>query len=157
MTCVRGRRENAGMFRRTLVLLSLVLALAACGGGGGLTKAQYDAKVSHLCLLAADQMRELHMDNSIVAWQHSGQSVVRVAEQFDKSLAALKAPGDIAADAAAYLKANEKLVSDYKAAVVAANADDRATLRAAGNRSTKDGAATVPAAKAIGATGCYIS
>jgi hypothetical protein len=147
------------MFRRALVLLSLVLALAACGGGGagGLTKAQYDAKVSHLCLLAADQMRELHMDNSVPAWQHSGQSVVRVAEQFDKSLAALKAPSDIAADAAAYLKANEKLASDYKAAVIAANADDRAGLLAAGNRSTKDGAATFPAAKAIGATGCYIS
>ena len=145
------------MFRRALLLLPLVSALAACGGGGGgLTKARYDAKVSRLCLLASDQLRELHMDNSVGAWQHSGPSVVHIAEHFDKSLAALKAPGDIAADAAAYLKANEKLAADYKTAVAAANAGDSAKLRAAGNQSNKDGAATFPSAKAIGATGCYI-
>jgi hypothetical protein len=144
--------------RRALLLPLLVLALAACGGGGGgLTKAQYDAKVSRLCLLAADRLRELQLGNSIGAWRQSGSTVVRVAEHFDKSLAALKAPSDLAAGAAVYLRANEKLATDYKAAVAAANAGDRAKLRAVGVRATADGAATFPAAKAIGATGCYIS
>ena len=149
--------ENAEVVRRALVLLPLVLALAACGGGGGLTKAQYDAKVSGLCLLAADQLRELHRDNSAGAWRHYGPTVVHIEKHFDKSLAALKAPGDIAADARAFLTANEKLAADDMAAVAAANAGDGAKLRAAVIRSNKDGAATFPAAKAIGATGCYIS
>ena len=146
------------MARRALLLpiCGCVLALAACGGSSGLTKAQYDAKVSKLCLLAADQLRELHMDNSVAAWRHSGASVVRISEHFDTSLGTLKAPGDIAADAADFLEANEKLASDYKAAVAAANAGDRGKLLAAGNQSNKDGAATFAPAKAIGATGCYI-
>jgi hypothetical protein len=143
--------------RRTLSLVPLLLALAACGGGGTtLAKKQYDTKVSRLCLLAADQMREIHMDASVSAWQHSGATVVRIAQQFATALAKLHAPDDIAADATAYLKADKKLVADYKAAVAAANAGDRATLRAAGEQSTKDGGATFPLAKAIGATGCYI-
>ncbi len=146
------------MLRRALILSLLVAALAACGGSSSsLTKAQYDAKVNRLCLLAADQLRELHMDNSIGAWQHSGSSVVRVDEHFDTALAALKAPSEIATGAAAFLKANEKVATDDKAALIAAMSDDRAGLRAAGNRSTKDSAATSPAVKAIGATGCYIS
>lgn len=121
-----------------------------------MTKAQYDAKVNRLCLLAADQMRELHMDNSVAAWRHFGPAVVRIAEHFDASLAALKPPGDIATDAASFLKANEKATADYKAALAAAMAGDKAKLRAAGNRSNTDGTATFPSAKAIGATGCYI-
>jgi hypothetical protein len=143
--------------RRAFLLSALVLGLAACGGASGLTKAQYDAKVSRLCLLAADRLRELHVDNSLGAWRHSGADVVRIARRFDNSLAALKAPGDIAAEAAAYLDANKQVLADYKAAVAAAMAGDRAKLRAAGNRSNKDGTATFAAAKAIGATGCYIS
>jgi hypothetical protein len=97
------------------------------------------------------------MDNSAGDWRHFGPVAVRIAEHLDKSLAALKAPGDIAADAAAFLKANEKLAVDGKAALAAANAGDRAKLRAAVIQSTKDGAATSPSAKAIGATGCYVA
>ena len=84
---------------------------------------------------------------------------MRVAEHFDKSLAALKAPGDIAADAAAFLEANEKLASDYKAAVAAANDGDRAKLLAASGEPVDQGRRGDfrPPAKAIGATGCYIA
>jgi hypothetical protein len=115
-----------------LVVSLVVLALAACGGASGLTKAQYDAKVSHLCLVAASQVGDLHMDNSIGAWRHSGADVVRIAQHFDNSVAALKAPGAISSVAAS-------------------------TLHQIAVRAGKDGAATFPAAKAIGATGCYIS
>ena len=142
--------------RWAFLLSALALGLAACGGASGLTKAQYDAKVSRLCLLAADRLRELHIDNSVGAWRHSGANVVRIAQRFDNSLAALKAPGDIAAEAAVFLNANQKVLADYKAAVAAAKAGDRARLQELGKRSNKDGTATFASAKAIGATGCYI-
>ena len=135
-----------------------VLALAACGGGGGgstLTKAQYDVKVSRLCLLASDQIRELHMDRSVSAWKYSGADVIRIARHFDNALAALGAPADIAADADVYLRANTKVLADDKAALAAAQAADLATLRKAIEQSNNDSLAAWPSAKAIGATGCY--
>ncbi len=142
--------------RRAFLLSALAFVLAACGGAGGLTKAQYDTKVSRLCLLAADRSRELHIDNSVAAWRHDGPSVVLIAQRFNNSLAALKAPGEIAAAAAAFLKANKKLLVDYQAAVAAAKAGDRARLQAIGQQSIRDGNATFAPARAIGARSCYL-
>ena len=139
--------------------LLAVLGLAACGGGAtGLTKAQYGAKVSHLCLVAADQLRELHMDDSVSVWEYSGPDVIRIDKHFDKALAALKAPAEIAADARAFLKAYEKVLADDKAAFAASQGrGDWPTLHKAWIQASKDSRASWPSAKAIGATGCYIS
>jgi len=142
--------------RRAYLLLILGVALAGCGGSGGLTKAQYAAKVSRLCLLASDQVRELHMDNSVSVWEYSGPQVIHIARHFDKALAALKAPADSATDAAAYLKANEKVLADDRAALTAARAGDWPTLRTAVNQANQDSRATWQPAKTLGATGCYI-
>jgi len=144
------------MKQRAFLLVFLGLVLAGCGGSGTLTKAQYDTKVGHLCLVAADGIRELHMDNSLGAWQHSGDAVVRIAKQFDDRLAALKAPSAIASGAADFLKANQKLAADYEDAVKAAKAGDSAMLQKIAVRANTDGTATFAPAKAIGATGCYI-
>ncbi len=146
------------MPRRTSVLLicSCVLALAACGGSSGLSKAQYDAKVSRLCLIAADQFRELHMDYTVGSWRHSGTDAVRIAQHFDRAIAALKAPSTIASDAEVFLKANQMFAADYQDGVTAAKAGNPATLMLIDRRVSMDGAATSRAAKKIGATGCYI-
>jgi hypothetical protein len=132
-----------------------VLALAACGSTS--EKARYDARVSRLCLVAADQFRELHLDNSVGDWKRYGPTIVHIEEQFDNALAALPPPSSIAKPAAAFLDAYEKLAQDAKKAVAAANAGDRKSLRAAIAAGDEDDLATLPLAKTIGATGCYIA
>jgi hypothetical protein len=136
-----------------------VLALAACGGGGGgggkLTKAEYDARLSHLCSLAADQFRELHLDITVASWKHDAPEIIRIDQNFANKLAALKPPSSIAAAVADYRKANAKSFQDDKNAIAAAKAGDAAKLRAAIAQANKDNDATFPSAKAIGARGCY--
>jgi len=136
-----------------------VLALAACGGGGGgaatLTKRQYDAKLSHLCLLAADQFRELHLDITVPSWKHDATEIIRIEQNFANKLASLKPPSSIAAAVADYRKANDKSFQDDRNAVAAAKAGDAAKLRAAITQGNKDNNATFPSAKVIGARGCY--
>ena len=137
------------MAPKCLVLLAvcaLVLALAACGGSSAkLTQAQYDAKVSRLCLLAADQFREMHLLNTVGDWQH-----------FDKALAALKPPSSIARDAAAFLGANKDALADDRFAIAAARAGDNAGLHHAIRADHGDHGAAYHSAEKIGATGCYI-
>ena len=145
------------MARRALVLLPLVLALAACGGGGGLTKAQYAARVSRLCLDSADQFRELHLGLSVDDWRHYASDVLRIERNFAAKLAALKPPASIASEAAAFSKATAKVAQDDRDAVAAAQAGDGARLHAALDQANRDALGTYPSAKAIGATGCYIS
>lgn len=140
-----------------LAVCAAVLALAACGGGGAtLTKAQYDAKLSHLCLLASDQYRELHLDNSVASWKNDATQITRIEQSFKTRLAALKPPSSIASAAADYTRANGKATRDTLAAVAAAKAGDTAKLHAKIKQSNRDSLATWPSAKVIGAKGCYI-
>ena len=141
--------------RLAFLLPMLMLALTACGSTSALTKAQYAAKVSRLCVVAADQIRELHIDNSVSTWRHDGARVVQIAQHLVDSPGALRAPAEIADAAAAYLDVNEKALADGKAALEAAKAGDRVSLSAALLQASTDGRAGWPSAKAIGATGCY--
>ena len=145
-----------GVVRRALGLLLLVLALAACGSGGGLTRAQYDAKLSRLCLRSADQFRELHLDLSVGVWRHSASDILRIDRNFAAKLAALRPPASIASAAATHAKATANVAQDDRNAVAAAKAADATKLRAAIAQENKDNEATFPSAKAIGATGCYV-
>lgn len=153
------------MAARCLLVLAacaLVLVLAGCGSGassagGTLTKAQYGAKVSRLCAAAADQFRELHLDNTVGSWKHNAADAVRIQQHFNNALAALRPPSSIAKDARAFVQAYEKVAQDTNDAVAAAKAGDRAKLLAALAAGNNDDLATYAPAKAIGATGCYIS
>ena len=129
--------------------------MAACGGSGTatLTKQQYASKLSRLCLLAADQLRELHLDNTVPAWRADGHRIVAIEQSFNRKLAALKPPHSIQA---AYTKANEGDFRDTEAAVAAAKAGDANGLRAAVRRANRDNLATAAPAREIGAAGCYI-
>jgi hypothetical protein len=135
-----------------------VLALAACGGGGAptLTKAEYASKLSRLCLVAADQLRELHLDISVAAWKADGPRVVAIEQSFNHKLAALKAPDSIKTAVTAYTKANDKGFRDTEDAVAAAKAGDANKFHAELTQANKDNLATGAPAKAIGAQGCYI-
>jgi hypothetical protein len=145
---------------RTPALCVAVLALAACGGsgsGGTLTKARYDAKLSHLCLVAADQVRELHMDNSAAAWRHDGARLVAIDRRFKNALAALKPPPSIASAVASYTEANDRAFQDATDALsVAEGKMSGTTLRATTDQMNIDYLATSGPAREIGATGCYI-
>ena len=142
--------------RRAMLLPPLVLVLAACGGAsGGLTQAQYDAKVSHLCLLAADQTRELHMGSSVGDWNHYAPSIVRIDKKFANGLAALTPPASLASAAQAYRQATGQAARDDNHAVAAAKEGNAAQLHRAIAQGIKDSLAAQPLAKAIGATGCY--
>jgi hypothetical protein len=143
---------------RRLALCGVVLALAACGssGGGTLTKAQYDAKLSRLCLVASDQFRELHLGNDVAGWKHDAQEITRIEHSFQTKLAALSPPDSIKAAVDEYTAANDKVTQETLAAVAAAKAGDAAKLHALINRANSDSLATWPAAKKIGAKGCYI-
>jgi hypothetical protein len=147
------------MFRcALLLLLSPALILAACGGGSsGLTKAQYDAKVSRLCLVAADGFREMHVANTIGDYRHNAAAIVHIGKHFDEALAALKAPSSIAPAAAGFLGANTKVSTDEENAVAAARAGNAAAFLPALAQASRDSSAATRSAKAIGATGCYIS
>lgn len=148
------------MVRRALLLLLLVvvvLALAACGGASGLTTAQYDAKLSRLCLVAADQFREIHLTETIGDYRHYATSIVHIDTEFRKQLASLKPPASIAAAAAGYARENAKAARDDKNAIAAAKAGDNAKLRAAIKQHNHDSLAAWPYAKTMGATGCYIA
>lgn len=144
-----------------LVACAPALALAACGSGSSssatLTRAQYDAKVNRLCLVTADQQRELHIDNTVADWSsHLGASTVEIDKRFDSRLAQWKPPSSIAGAAAAFRAASRKVLADDKAAVSAAKAGDKTKLRAAIQQANADVLATFPAARKIGATGCYV-
>jgi predicted secreted protein len=138
---------------------ALVLALAACGGGGSstLSKQQYASKLSRLCLVAADRLRELHPDETVPAWRADGQRVVAIERSFNHKRAALKPPGSIQTAVAGYAKANDRGLRDTESAVAAAKAGDQKKLRAALSRAAADDAATVPPAKKIGASGYDIA
>ena len=142
--------------RRGALLCASVLVLAACGGTSGLTKAQYGATVSRLCLRSADQFRELHLDLSVGAWRHSASDILKINRNFAAKLAALKPPASIASDAATYAKATAKVAQDDRDAVAFAKAGNAAKLHAVIAQQDRDNTATFPSAKAIGATGCYI-
>jgi len=148
------------VIRAALLSSVFVFALAACGGGtssaGKLTKAQYDKKLSHMCLLAADQIRELHMDNSIGDWKAFGPDLTAIARRFTNHLDPERAPATIAAAAREYEKANERVVQVERAVTTAATAGDRAKFRAMVKQVNGVNLATFPGANAIGATGCYI-
>jgi hypothetical protein len=135
-----------------------MLALAACGGGGAstLTKAEYASKLSRLCLVAADQLRELHMDTSVAAWQADGPQVLAIEQSFNRKLAALKPTGSIKTAVAALRNANDKTVEHTQDAVAAAKAGDATKFHAALAQANKDDLATTTPVKAIGAQGCYI-
>ncbi len=146
------------MLRRALLLplAAAVLALVACGGGSRtLTKAQYDAKVSRLCLVSADAIRELHFANMIVAYRQYA-NILHIGVHFDRSLASLMPPASIAREAAVFLVANKKVLADDRAAFTAAKAGDRPKFFFLISKASSDNLATYPPAKAIGATGCYI-
>jgi hypothetical protein len=136
----------------------MVLTLAACGGGSSAapTKQAYESALSRLCLVAADQLRELHLDTTVAAWRADGGKVVAIERNFNHKLAALKVPESIRAAVVAYTQANELTFRDAEAAVAAAKEGDAPRLRAALKRADGDGLATGAPAKAIGATGCYI-
>ena len=143
---------------RRLAICVVLLGLAACGGSSAstLTKAQYDAKLSRLCLVAADQFRELHLDNTIASYTHDAQEILRIDRSFAAKLAALTPPDSIKSAVADYTAANAKFAQDDKDAVEAAKAGDAAKLHAAIARGNHDSLATWPFAKQIGAKGCYI-
>ena len=141
-----------------VAVCALVLALAACGGSSSatLSKEQYDSKMSRLCLVAADQIREVHYLTSVAALRAEGSRVVAIERRFNHKLASLKPPDSIRAAAAAYLRADERKVRDFEAAVAAAKARDRGKLQEALGQAITDTRATGPLAKKIGAAGCYI-
>jgi hypothetical protein len=141
-----------------LAACALVLGLAACGGSGSstLTKEQYASKLSRLCLVAADQLRELHVDNGVGAWRADGPRIVAIERRFNRKLAALNPPDSIRTEVADYTSANEQGFRDIEAAVAAASAGDVRKLHADLSRADTDNLATGPPAKKIGAAGCFI-
>jgi hypothetical protein len=149
------------MARRFVVLVACVpaLALAGCGSGsssaGTLTKAQYDAKLNRMCFLAADKVRELHMDNSLGDWKAFGPELAAIDHHFANRLHPEEAPAAIASAAQAFARAQEKVVRSDEAAITAANAGDRAKLRLAIARVTEADRATSQPAQQVGATDCY--
>jgi hypothetical protein len=146
------------VMRRALVLPLLVLALAACGGSGTLTKEQYAAKMSHLCLVAADQVRELHMDESAASWKHDGRRRVSIDSHLKSALAALKPPPSIANAVAAYTASSDREFADDKdaLALVEGRLHELTTLRALNDQANVDYLGTARPARQIGARGCYI-
>lgn len=137
---------------------ALVLGLAACGGGARatLTKEQYASKLSRLCLVSADQFRELHVDNGVAAWRADGSRIVAIERRFNRKVAALRPPQSIQTAVADYASANERGFRDTQAAVAAAKVGDPNSLHAALRRVDKDNLATGSPAKRIGAAGCFI-
>jgi hypothetical protein len=135
-----------------------VLASAACGGSGAktLTKEQYAAKLSRLCLVAADQLREMHVDNGVAAWRVDGPRILAIERRFNRKLAALKPPESIQAAVVAYTSANDRGFRATQDAVDAAKAGDAKKLQAALKQANEDDLATGPAAQKIGAAGCYV-
>ena len=147
----RARPERA--------VCALVLALTACGGSGTatLSKEQYASKLSRLCLVAADQLREMHVDNGVAAWRADGPRILAIERRFNRKLAALKPPESIQAAVATYPSANDRGFRATRVAVGAAKAGDPKKLQAALKHSNEDDLATAPAAKKIGAAGCYVA
>jgi len=142
-----------------LPLAAVVLVTAACGGGGStLTKAQYAAKLSHLCLVAADQVRELHMDGSAASWKHDGRRRVAIGTRFEGALTSLKPPPSIANAVAAYTAASDREFEDDRdaLALVEGRLHELTTLHALTDEANLDYLATARPAKRIGAAGCYI-
>jgi hypothetical protein len=137
---------------------ALLLALAACGGGGTptLTQREYAARLSRLCLVSADRLRELHLDTKVTAWRANGRLVLATERSFNRRLAALEPPAAIQSAVAAYTNANDRSFRDTEAAVAAARAGNASKLRAGLRRAGKDDLATGTPAKTIGASGCYI-
>ena len=155
------------MPRLALIVLVGVCAVAAgCGGGGGggnggtagaLSKDEFASKVSNLCLLADDQVHELHMTNSIIAWKNYGDRVVKIGQSFIDKVGALKAPDEIKGAVQEYLDANKKVVEDLRTATADAKKNDRKGMLAALAQGNKDNDDTWPPAKEIGAKSCYPS
>ena len=146
----------AGRCSVVLAVLALALAVAGCGGGGkhGLTKEEYNAKVNHLCLLAADQFREMHLLNTMDDWQRNATEIVRIRMHFNKALAAVKPPPAIKTDAESLLVANKNAVDDDRYAIAAAQAGDRLSFFHALRADSRDQRAAHRAAVLIGAEGC---
>jgi hypothetical protein len=143
--------------RRSVVLavVALVLALAACGAGTSrLTKAQYRTRVSQLCLLAADQFREMHLVNTIGDWRYNATKIVHMRVRFNKALAALKPPLAIASKAAAVLGASKNALADDRRVIAAARAGDDAGFGHALGAQKSDQLFALRSEMAIGATGC---
>jgi hypothetical protein len=147
---------------RRMLLVGAVVALAGvvagCGGGkkaAGLTKQAYAAAQSKICLLASDQLRELHLEATVSAYKARGDNVLKIEEAAIKKIDALVPPAEIKAAAKLYSDANHVVLADVKAAVSAAKAGDRTKFQQAFAKSNTDNSATYAPAKEIGARSCY--
>ncbi len=140
-----------------MIVVAVALVGASCGGGGKkqLDKEHYASALTKLCLLGSDQVRELHVDNTVAAWKHAGDELVKIEENFQKKFDALTPPDEIADAAREYRDANAKVLEDTRDAVSAAKDGDAAKLLAALQKSNTDNQDTWPPAQEIGATGCF--
>jgi hypothetical protein len=107
-----------------LLLCTCLAGLAACGGASGLTRAQYAAKLNHLCRAQADAVGGMHLTIAMADWQRDGAKIMNVGAHFNKAVSALKPPASLTGVARAYLGELQKVLADDRAAVAAAKARD---------------------------------
>jgi hypothetical protein len=147
------------MRRLSLLLLASTCALGvvACGGSSSkaLTGAQYQAKVSHLCVLAGDGFHELHLTLSMADWRRHADEITAINDTFHRKVTALVPPPEVQHNADSFIAAYQKVFADDLAAIDAAKANDAKKFHAALSKAGQDVAATYPWASAIGAGGCY--
>jgi hypothetical protein len=138
-------------------IVLLALAVSACGGGkkaDKLTKQEYASALNKICLVAADQLRELHLDTTIGTYKARGDDIVDVIAKATSKFEALTPPAVVEDAAKTFNASYDRLLADTKDAVAAATAGDRTKWEQALSKADADSQAGRAPAKEIGATGC---
>jgi hypothetical protein len=147
-----------GRIHAAVLLALAATSLSACGGSGkkaySLTKAQYTAALDKICLVAADQLRELHLDNALDTYKARGDDIVAIIDRATGKFEALTPPDSVKDAAKRFNEANERLLADTKDAASAAKAGDRTKFEQGLAKADADNRAGRGPATEIGATGC---
>ena len=110
--------------------------------------------LNRICLVASDQFRELHLENTVGDWKARGDHIVKITEGATKKFKALTPPDELKDAAKQYNDAEDRFTAEIKNAVNAANAGDAAKFHAALSKSDKANTDSNVAAQKIGAADC---
>ncbi|MBJ7331311.1 MAG: hypothetical protein JHC95_15570 [Solirubrobacteraceae bacterium] len=142
------------MARAFALLLTCAVALAACGGGGGLSEDEYRSEANAACGTFQTAVRDFTQPDDVAAipaYAERAQGLLKVVVE---KLRGLDAPSDLSANHDELTELSDQSVAALGALADAAKAGQQAEIQAALERASAIDDRTNEVARALGVDAC---